>query len=70
MNLQQAAPLIPPVHPDIQMKSLPFYDVLDILVKPSSLGQCLSGKSILVDLVHITELYITGDVNDLLLDSD
>ncbi|XP_052316780.1 E3 SUMO-protein ligase PIAS2 isoform X2 [Oncorhynchus keta] len=38
MNLQQPAPLIPPVHPDIQMKSLPFYDVLDILVKPSSLG--------------------------------
>lgn len=70
MNLQQPAPLIPPVHPDVQMKSLPFYDVLDILVKPSSLGQCLSGKSILVDLVHITELYITGDVNDLLLDSD
>ncbi|KAM9546504.1 E3 SUMO-protein ligase PIAS2-like isoform 1-T13 [Salvelinus alpinus] len=45
MNLQQPAPLIPPVHPDIQMKSLPFYDVLDILVKPSSLGQCLSGAS-------------------------
>ncbi|XP_071208144.1 E3 SUMO-protein ligase PIAS2-like isoform X2 [Salvelinus alpinus] len=38
MNLQQPAPLIPPVHPDVQMKSLPFYDVLDILVKPSSLG--------------------------------
>ncbi|XP_013999049.2 E3 SUMO-protein ligase PIAS2 isoform X1 [Salmo salar] len=45
MNLQQPAPLIPPVHPDVQMKSLPFYDVLDILVKPSSLGQCLSGAS-------------------------
>ncbi|KAK6312648.1 hypothetical protein J4Q44_G00159950 [Coregonus suidteri] len=38
MNLQQPAPLIPPVHPDVQMKSLPFYDVLDILIKPSSLG--------------------------------
>ncbi|XP_029506037.1 E3 SUMO-protein ligase PIAS2-like isoform X1 [Oncorhynchus nerka] len=45
MNLQQPAPLIPPVHPDVQMKSLPFYDMLDILVKPSSLGQCLSGTS-------------------------
>ncbi|KAJ8396589.1 hypothetical protein AAFF_G00016550 [Aldrovandia affinis] len=35
---QQAAPLIPPVHPDVQLKSLPFYDVLDVLIKPSSLG--------------------------------
>lgn len=38
MNLQQPAPLIPPVHPDVQMKPLPFYDVLDVLIKPSSLG--------------------------------
>ncbi|KAM8887091.1 E3 SUMO-protein ligase PIAS2 isoform 2-T3 [Spinachia spinachia] len=38
MNLQEPAPLIPPVHPDVQMKPLPFYDVLDILIKPSSLG--------------------------------
>ncbi|XP_035986842.1 E3 SUMO-protein ligase PIAS2 isoform X1 [Fundulus heteroclitus] len=38
MNLQQPAPFIPPVHPDVQMKPLPFYDVLDVLVKPSSLG--------------------------------
>ncbi|XP_068167626.1 E3 SUMO-protein ligase PIAS2 [Antennarius striatus] len=38
MNLQQPGPLIPPVHPDVQMKPLPFYDVLDVLIKPSSLG--------------------------------
>ncbi|KAM9743164.1 E3 SUMO-protein ligase PIAS2 isoform 1-T2 [Menidia menidia] len=38
MNLQQPASFIPPVHPDVQMKALPFYDVLDILIKPSSLG--------------------------------
>ncbi|KAM6959303.1 E3 SUMO-protein ligase PIAS2 [Aplochiton taeniatus] len=38
MNLQQPAPLIPPVHPDVEMKALPFYDVLDVLIKPSSLG--------------------------------
>lgn len=38
MNLQQPTPLIPPVHPDVQMKPLPFYDVLDVLIKPSSLG--------------------------------
>ncbi|XP_059406296.1 E3 SUMO-protein ligase PIAS2-like isoform X1 [Carassius carassius] len=38
MNMQQATPLMAPVHPDVQMKSLPFYDVLDVLIKPSSLG--------------------------------
>lgn len=42
MNMQQPTPLMPPVHPDIQMKSLPFYDVLDVLIKPSSLGFDLS----------------------------
>lgn len=40
MNMQQPTPLMPPVHPDVQMKSLPFYDVLDVLIKPSSLGSC------------------------------
>uniref|UniRef100_A0A673K0Z0 E3 SUMO-protein ligase PIAS2-like n=1 Tax=Sinocyclocheilus rhinocerous TaxID=307959 RepID=A0A673K0Z0_9TELE len=38
MNMQQATPLMAPVHPDVQMKSQPFYDVLDVLIKPSSLG--------------------------------
>ncbi|XP_041855899.1 E3 SUMO-protein ligase PIAS2 [Melanotaenia boesemani] len=38
MNVQQPTPLVPPVHPDVQMKALPFYDVLDVLIKPSSLG--------------------------------
>ncbi|KAJ8005528.1 hypothetical protein DPEC_G00118890 [Dallia pectoralis] len=45
MSLQQSGPLIPPVHPDVQMRALPFYDVLDVLIKPSSLGQCLTGSS-------------------------
>ncbi|XP_051954239.1 E3 SUMO-protein ligase PIAS2-like isoform X2 [Xyrauchen texanus] len=38
MNMQQSTPLMAPVHPDVLMKSLPFYDVLDVLIKPSSLG--------------------------------
>ncbi|KAI2664502.1 E3 SUMO-protein ligase PIAS2 [Labeo rohita] len=29
MNMQQPTQLMAPVHPDVQMKSLPFYDVLD-----------------------------------------
>lgn len=40
VNMQQPTPFMPPVHPDVQMKSLPFYDVLDVLIKPSSLGSC------------------------------
>ncbi|KFV07067.1 E3 SUMO-protein ligase PIAS2, partial [Tauraco erythrolophus] len=38
-EMQQPPPLIPPVHPDVQLKSLPFYDVLDVLLKPTSLVQ-------------------------------
>ncbi|NXU18306.1 PIAS2 ligase, partial [Pardalotus punctatus] len=40
-EMQQLSPPIPPVHPDVQLKSLPFYDVLDVLIKPTSLGKCL-----------------------------
>uniref|UniRef100_F7F0T7 Protein inhibitor of activated STAT 2 n=1 Tax=Monodelphis domestica TaxID=13616 RepID=F7F0T7_MONDO len=38
-EMQQPSLLIPPVHPDVQLKSLPFYDVLDVLIKPTSLVQ-------------------------------
>ncbi|XP_036274073.1 E3 SUMO-protein ligase PIAS2 isoform X7 [Pipistrellus kuhlii] len=38
-EMQQPSPPIPPVHPDVQLKNLPFYDVLDILIKPTSLVQ-------------------------------
>ncbi|XP_030323283.1 E3 SUMO-protein ligase PIAS2 isoform X3 [Calypte anna] len=38
-EMQQPSPPIPPVHPDVQLKTLPFYDVLDVLIKPTSLVQ-------------------------------
>ncbi|NXG02197.1 PIAS2 ligase, partial [Sakesphorus luctuosus] len=38
-EMQQPSPPMPPVHPDVQLKSLPFYDVLDVLIKPTSLVQ-------------------------------
>ncbi|XP_051497664.1 E3 SUMO-protein ligase PIAS2-like isoform X3 [Apus apus] len=38
-EMQQPSPPIPPVHPDVRLKSLPFYDVLDVLIKPTSLVQ-------------------------------
>ncbi|NXK01013.1 PIAS2 ligase, partial [Corythaixoides concolor] len=40
-EMQQPSPPMPPVHPDVQLKSLPFYDVLDVLIKPTSLGKHL-----------------------------
>ncbi|NXC91744.1 PIAS2 ligase, partial [Cercotrichas coryphoeus] len=49
-EMQQPSPPIPPVHPDVQLKSLPFYDVLDVLIKPTSLGKhlvVLLGKTFL-----------------------
>ncbi|XP_057261690.1 E3 SUMO-protein ligase PIAS2 isoform X3 [Pezoporus wallicus] len=36
-HMQRPSSPIPPVHPDVQLKSLPFYDVLDVLIKPTSL---------------------------------
>ncbi|XP_029141613.1 E3 SUMO-protein ligase PIAS2 isoform X1 [Protobothrops mucrosquamatus] len=38
-EMQQPSPSAPPVHPDVQLKNLPFYDVLDVLIKPTSLVQ-------------------------------
>ncbi|XP_019387353.1 PREDICTED: E3 SUMO-protein ligase PIAS2 isoform X6 [Crocodylus porosus] len=38
-EMQQPSPPAPPVHPDVQLKTLPFYDVLDVLIKPTSLVQ-------------------------------
>ena len=58
MNLQQPAPLPPPVHPDVQMKALPFYDVLDVLIKPSSLGLVPLCSSSAV--MWLTRVLLTG----------
>ncbi|KAF4531241.1 hypothetical protein B566_EDAN018358 [Ephemera danica] len=30
-----------PVHPDVKLKRLPFYDILGELIKPSTLGKCV-----------------------------
>lgn len=27
-----------PIHPDVSFIPLPFYDIIDVLIKPSSLG--------------------------------
>uniref|UniRef100_A0A8D0RYZ8 Protein inhibitor of activated STAT 2 n=1 Tax=Sus scrofa TaxID=9823 RepID=A0A8D0RYZ8_PIG len=43
-EMQQPSPPIPPVHPDVQLKNLPFYDVLDVLIKPTSLDFLPGGR--------------------------
>uniref|UniRef100_A0A8C6UWX2 Protein inhibitor of activated STAT, 1a n=1 Tax=Neogobius melanostomus TaxID=47308 RepID=A0A8C6UWX2_9GOBI len=35
-------PPAPPLHPDVKLQRLPFYDLLDELIKPTSLGKTLS----------------------------
>ncbi|XP_073498364.1 LOW QUALITY PROTEIN: E3 SUMO-protein ligase PIAS3 [Phyllobates terribilis] len=37
-DLQHLSPPIHPVHPDVKMKRLPFYDVYDELIKPTTLA--------------------------------
>ncbi|KAM4690136.1 E3 SUMO-protein ligase PIAS3 [Rhinophrynus dorsalis] len=37
-DIQHLSPPIHPVHPDVKMKRLPFYDVYDELVKPTTLA--------------------------------
>uniref|UniRef100_G1Q4C9 Protein inhibitor of activated STAT 2 n=1 Tax=Myotis lucifugus TaxID=59463 RepID=G1Q4C9_MYOLU len=39
LEMQEPCPPIPPAHPDVQLKNLPFYDVLDVLIEPTSLAQ-------------------------------
>ncbi|KAK1336223.1 hypothetical protein QTO34_004027 [Cnephaeus nilssonii] len=39
LEMQQPCPPIPPTHPDVQLKNLPFYDELDVLIEPTSLVQ-------------------------------
>ncbi|NXN82321.1 PIAS2 ligase, partial [Bombycilla garrulus] len=42
-EMQQPSPPIPPFHSDVPLKSLPFYDVLDVLIEPTSPYKCLIG---------------------------
>lgn len=42
---QHLSPPIHPVHPDVKMKRLPFYDVYDELIKPTTLGMFKNAQS-------------------------
>lgn len=39
LELPHLTPALHPVHPDIKLQKLPFYDLLDELIKPTSLGK-------------------------------
>lgn len=40
LSAAAAAASLHPVHPDVKLQRLPFYDMLDELIKPTSLGEC------------------------------
>lgn len=40
LSLPHLPSVLHPVHPDVKLQRLPFYDVLDELIKPTSLGEC------------------------------
>ena len=44
-DVQHLSPPIHPVHPDVKMKRLPFYDVYDELIKPTTLGTFENAQS-------------------------
>lgn len=44
VDLQHLSPPIHPVHPDVKMKRLPFYDVYDELIKPTTLASTSSQR--------------------------
>lgn len=44
-------PLPQPVHPDVTMKPLPFYEVYGELIRPTTLGMALCGPSVFPDSV-------------------
>lgn len=44
-DVQHLSPPIHPVHPDVKMKRLPFYDVYDELIKPTTLGTFQTARS-------------------------
>ncbi|NXH09883.1 PIAS1 ligase, partial [Bucco capensis] len=44
VEVQHLSSGIQPVHPDVKMKRLPFYDVYDELIKPTTLGEFMDGS--------------------------
>lgn len=58
LSLPHLPSALHPVHPDVKLQRLPFYDVLDELIKPTSLGESSSFCPALC--VMVTLLTYTG----------
>lgn len=48
LELPHLTSALHPVHPDIKLQKLPFYDLLDELIKPTSLGMSTSSRHLVV----------------------
>lgn len=55
LDLPHLTSALHPVHPDIKLQKLPFYDLLDELIKPTSLG-----KGTILSLLSMQSLYAWG----------
>uniref|UniRef100_A0A3P9P2P6 Protein inhibitor of activated STAT 1 n=1 Tax=Poecilia reticulata TaxID=8081 RepID=A0A3P9P2P6_POERE len=54
LSLPHLSSALHPVHPDVKLQRLPFYDVLDELIKPTSLGEDVHTKKKLSVVSRLT----------------
>ncbi|XP_005991728.1 E3 SUMO-protein ligase PIAS3 isoform X4 [Latimeria chalumnae] len=67
MDFQHLSPPIHPVHPDVKMKRLPFYDVYDELIKPTTLASTNSQR---FEEAHFTFALTPHQVQQILTSRD
>ncbi|NXO52256.1 PIAS3 ligase, partial [Aramus guarauna] len=66
-DVQHLSPPIHPVHPDVKMKRLPFYDVYDELIKPTTLASMNSQR---FEEAHFTFALTPQQVQQILTSRD
>uniref|UniRef100_A0A663DSS6 Protein inhibitor of activated STAT 3 n=1 Tax=Aquila chrysaetos chrysaetos TaxID=223781 RepID=A0A663DSS6_AQUCH len=66
-DIQHLSPPIHPVHPDVKMKRLPFYDVYDELIKPTTLASTNSQR---FEEAHFTFALTPQQVQQILTSRD
>ncbi|NXT85826.1 PIAS3 ligase, partial [Zapornia atra] len=66
-DVQHLSPPIHPVHPDVKMKRLPFYDVYDELIKPTTLASMNSQR---FEEAHFTFALTPQQVQQILMSRD
>ncbi|NXS91770.1 PIAS3 ligase, partial [Jacana jacana] len=67
VDVQHLSPPIHPVHPDVKMKRLPFYDVYDELIKPTTLASTNSQR---FEEAHFTFALTPQQVQQILTSRD